>query len=161
MHQRVSKRPIHQSRSMPQQILHGHRASRRLKGQVRLAASWIHLLHPDLHILELRQILRDRRHHVDLALFGQHHHGDARHRLRHRENAKDAVHLHGDLFLAILITNRLAVDNLSIARNHKHRARDRALIYFGLEKLRNAVEPVGSEAGFLRTAEFRLLLRYN
>ena len=55
--QRVSKRAIDKSGSVPQQILHGHGAQRRLGLDIRLAACGVHLLHSDLHILKLRQIL--------------------------------------------------------------------------------------------------------
>jgi hypothetical protein len=90
--------------------------------------------------------LRDGRHHVDLAFLHEHHYCDRRNWPRHRKDAEDGVGLHRNLLLPVLIADRLAVDDLAVARDHEHCPGDRALIDLQLEKLRNARQSLGRES---------------
>src|SRR5205823_4326201 len=64
---------VDQTRGVPQQILHDHRPALWLEGQGPFAADDVGLLDSNLHILELGQVLRDRRQQIELALLYEHH----------------------------------------------------------------------------------------
>src|SRR3954471_18431223 len=127
--------------------------SLRLQIKSSLPAGSVHLYEADFHVLEFRQVLRHGRHNVNLAFFHQHHDGDARDRLGHGENAKHGVGFHGTFFLAVLIADRLPVNDLAIAPDNQYGARNGGFVHLGLEKLRNAREAFSGESSFFGAAE--------
>lgn len=98
---------VHQPRGVPQQILHDHRPALWLEGQGSFAADDVGLLDSNLQILELGQVLRDRRQQIELAFLDEHHRRNRDDRLGHRRKPEDRVDFHRDLFFAVLITDRL------------------------------------------------------
>jgi len=131
---------------------------RRLEFQDGLASYGIDSLYSDFDLLELGEVLRDRRHQVDLAFFRKHHDGDRGDGFGHREDAEDSIGLHRGLGFTILIADGLAVNEFPITRDYDDSTWDIASIYFGLEKLGDACEAVGGESGFFRLAEFAKVL---
>ncbi len=134
---------VGQAGGVAQQVDHLHRALRRLAG--------------DLHVLEFRQVVGDRRIEIELALLDQHHRGHAGDRLGHRRDPEDRIGLQRDLAGAVMSADRLQVRELAVARDGDHGARQRARVDLGLIPGSDPRQPLGREAGAHRIGHREIL----
>ena len=77
----------------------------------------------DLERGEFRNVLRERIVGVPLALFIEHHHGDAGDRFRHRIDAEDGVALERRARGEVLMPVGVDADELAVPRDHGHDSR--------------------------------------
>ncbi len=130
----VAEEPVGEPRGVGQQVLDGHGPVRRDA----LAAVAQHL-----DVGELGHELRDGVVERDLAFLDEHHHRDARHRLRHRVDAEDVVPLHRVAGRGVARSHRLPVDDLPPAGHHRHDRREPAVVDVGLHGRPDAGQPLG------------------
>jgi hypothetical protein len=141
--QSVAENAVNQAGGVAQQVLDDHRPMLRLQRLDRLAVERVEFFHRHLQVGELGQILRHRGVEVELAVFDQRHRCDRDDRLGHRRQTKDCVVLHRDLVLAILVSDRLEVGDLVVARDQQHRARQFAAIDKFLVDIGQMLQPSG------------------
>jgi hypothetical protein len=102
----------------------------------------------DLRVLELGQIAADGRREIELALFDQHHGGDAGDVLRHRGHPEDRIGLQRNLFGTVLESDRLQIGELALTRDRGQGAG----IDLRLVPGRNPREPARGKAETARVA---------
>ncbi len=115
--------------------------------------------HADLHVLECRNVFRDRLVERDLPLLGEHHDRHARDRLAHGVDAEDRILGHRRLGFGIEHADGFEIGDLAIPHDERDGARDGALRTFAAQPLRDAVEPFGRQSDLARPCGGQVLRR--
>ena len=105
----------------------------------------------DALVLERRKVLRNRLRQLQLAFLVQHHHRDARNRLRHRRNAEDGVRTHRPAAPDVLVPDRMHVGHLAFSRDKRHDAAGLVPVYECLHAAMHPVQPVARDADAFRS----------
>ena len=100
----------------------------------------------DLHVGELREILRQRVVDQQLAALVKLQRRERDHRLGHRGDVEDRVLRHRDAGRLVAEAERLEVDELALAGDRDHGAGQAALLDVGIDDLRDLAEPLGRHA---------------
>ncbi len=146
---------VGQAGRVPEQVLHGHLASRRLQRQ-RFCGGVVGV-GGDLEIGEGRNIARNGIRDQELAFLGEHHRRNRDDRFCHRGNAEDRVRRHHRAVLAIAVTERLKTRDLSAPRDQHHRAGHEAFVDVGLQGIADALQALRRQSdifGFVRPRHF-------
>ncbi len=133
-----------------QQILDRHLGRRRHRVEHGLAGGRIELLHADLAIGELRDVLRDGIREQEPAFFVEHHRRDGHERLGHRRDAEDRVGRHRRVRALVAEADGVEVRDTPLARHHHDGAGDAATLDVGAQDLPDAVESLGRESDVVR-----------
>jgi hypothetical protein len=94
-------------------------------------------------------VFRDRIGQLQLAVLDQHHGGDRDQRLGHRIDAEHRIEPHLLAFGLVLEADRVGIDELALAGDHHHGARQHALVDLGLQRLAHALEALRRHADLL------------
>ena len=134
LHQAVAGVVVGDTRSMAQQVLHGHRPVGR--HQFELAV----VLNADLLIGKFRNVFGDRVVEQQMAFLQQHHDADGDDRLCHREDAEDRILRHRRRGSGILFAQSIEPADLAAACHHHGHARYGSLVDIALERIRHALQ---------------------
>jgi hypothetical protein len=146
VHGRISACAIDQAGGVHHQVAQrdrlprGHLAGDRLALLVELG---------DLHVGELREVLRQRVVDQQLAALMQLQRRERDHRLGHRRDVEDRVLGHRDARRLVAETERLVVGELALAGDRDHAAGNASGLDVGIEALADLAEPLGGEPDFL------------
>ena len=103
----------------------------------------------DLHLRELRQVLRDRIGHQEVPLLEEHHHGGAGDGLGLRVEAEDGVPLHREPGLDVAQAGRLEMHDLPLPGDEGDRSRNMAGVDQPAEALADPLQALARHADAL------------
>ena len=146
---------VAQTARVRHQLGHRHRALG--VHQARLAVGPVAGVH--LQVREPGDVARHRVVEAPLALFVEHHQGDAGDRLRHRVDAEDGIALHRRAALDVPDAGHVDVDQLAAARHQGHHAREPAVVDHALHAGGEPFEPLRGDPYVGRIDRFQIARR--
>src|SRR5262249_5460637 len=146
---------VGQAGSVRKQVLYGDFP----RGRNRIGVAAAGRLHENFGVLEFGKVFRNRVLQLELALFIEHHDGQAGNRLGHGADAENGVRAHRLVGFAVQRALRFEIDDLAVTRHQRNRAGDALVVGVWLVLRRDALLSFGGTPHGLGLGRGQLLRR--